>query len=77
MCERPGYWRWLFRVLIEKIGNPFFETIIGAIAGLIFLVLSICNYDFYMTFGVRVALALLTVPSFLVFMHGIYREDDC
>ena len=77
MCEQLGYWRWLSRILIEKIGHPFFEVIIGAIAGLIFLILSFCSYDFDVTFGMRVSLALLTIPSFLVFMHGIYREDDC
>ncbi len=79
MCERPGYWWWLYQLLLEKIRSPVFEIIIGVVAGLFFFVLSFCSYDdspLY-SFDMRVVLLLLSILSFLVFMHGIYRADDC
>ena len=76
MREKGPFWQWLSRVLNEKIRSPFTEFFIGFIATIFLVpVLALVPYD--MAFGSRVISALLVIPSFLVMMHGIYREDDC
>ena len=85
MCERPPFWRWLPRVLVEKIRalpgligvirDPAVEGIIGLGSIVIFLILALSGL---MTSTIRVIMALCTIPSFIIMMHGIYRmEGDC
>jgi len=82
VCERPGFWRWLPKVLVEKlrwlykawIGEPFVECYMGIMATILFLFVAITNFN--LTLTKRSILALLAVPSFLVMMHGFYRKGD-
>jgi len=63
-----------------QIREPIWEIIIGGVATVLFPVMIIDNITGpgpYLNLTERVIVALLTIPSFLVMMHGIYREDDC
>ncbi len=81
----PGFWRWLSKVLVESIRkvpgliggirSPLTEIIIGMTGIAFSLVLAVASYD--VSFYTRVVLALLTIPSFLISMHGFYRAEDC
>lgn len=83
MCERPPFWRWLSQGLVEKIralprliGDPLSEIIIGIIGITCSLILS--PLALTLTFNERVIIALCSIPSFIILMHGIYRaEEDC
>lgn len=85
MCERPPFRRWLLQILVEKIRaipgligiirDPAVESLIGLVALFIFLFLALFDL---MTSTIRVIMALCTIPSFIIVMHGIYRvEGDC
>ncbi len=82
MSEKPPFRRWFIQELVELISavpgfirSPGFEYSMGFIFTLGFL--------FYALFSelpelTRIALALLSIPSFVIYKHGIYRsEGDC
>ncbi len=83
MCERPPFWRYVIKDLVETISSiprlirsPGFESSMGYIFTLGFLFYAFIDHE---SPGItRIVLALLSVPSFIIYKHGIYRtEGDC
>ncbi len=58
------------------IRNPFYEFFTGLMALIAFPMISVVASD--LALGTRIVLALLSLPSFLLIMHGVYRAwGDC
>ena len=84
MCERPTFWRWFIQELVDLklvdliravpgfIRSPGFESSMGFIFTIVFLFYAILSELPEVT---RIALALLSVPSFIIYKHGIYRWE--
>lgn len=64
-----------------RIRDPLWEIIIGGVATVLFPVMvvldGIAGQEPYLNLTERVIFTLLTIPSFVIMMHGVYREDDC
>ena len=54
------------------IRDPFYEFFMGIMALLMFPMWSMLASD--LTLDARIVLALLSLPSFLLVMHGLYRS---
>lgn len=75
MGERLN-WRQLFKALIGEISSPLSETVWGGVAAFVFLWNA--THDYSLTMNMRMAFALLFIPSFLMFIHGSHRlAPDC
>jgi len=62
--------------IMVAIRDPFYEFFIGIIALFLFPMSSLITPD--LTLGTRIFLSLLSLPSFLLVMHSIYRTWwDC
>ncbi len=62
--------------IITAIGDPFCEFFMGMMALFMFPMGSMLAPD--LTLNTRIVLALLSLPSFLFMMHGLYRSwGDC
>ncbi len=89
VCEQPRFWRWLAQGFVEKIRavpgfiggliggirSPIFEMLIGITGIFASLILPLIILG--VTLTTKAIIALCFIPSFLIMMHGIYREDDC
>ena len=87
--KRVGYWRWLAQGLVgiikatpdfmkgfkDALLNGTFEIFIGFIGSMFFMVFAAIGV---VAIDIKVFLVLCIVPSFLLMLHGIYRQkDDC
>ena len=80
MSENPPFWRWLNQELVgymegfsEFIRGPDFEQIIGFLGVIVFFAISVGIFITGWTDVMRIVLFLLSVLSFIVYKHGVYR----
>ena len=63
-------------MITASLRDPFYEFFTGIMALGIFPIWSI--FGNALTLDMRIVMALLSIPSFLLMMHGLYRSgDDC